>query len=79
MENEHHPQMAEIAEAAHRLRLVVGWQQQQFAATVFDQPRLAGNGEFFFIRRADHADLLENEFGHLDETLSAEPWQTACW
>lgn len=58
---------------------VVGRQQQQFAATVFDQPRLAGNGEFFFIRRADHADPLENEFGHLDETLSAEPRQTACW
>lgn len=46
MENEHHPQMAEIAEAAYRLRLVVGRQQQQFAATVFDQPRLAGTANF---------------------------------
>ncbi|MNI95970.1 hypothetical protein D3C81_1998900 [compost metagenome] len=49
----------------------------QFAAGTFHQTRLAWNGEFFFIGRADNAYLLELKVAHFVEIFSAEPMQTA--
>ncbi len=69
--------MAEVFRASHGVGLVVGRNQMQFSAAVFHQTRLARNGKFLFIRRADNAYLRELECTHCAETLSAEPRQTA--
>ena len=54
-----------------------GSRTMQFSAAVFHQTRLARNGKFLFIRRADNAYLRKLKSTHCAETLSAEPRQTA--
>ena len=70
--------MAECFQAANGVGLVVGSNEMSVRRWRF-LPDLAGagNGEFFFIGRANNAYLLELETAHFAVMLSAEPIHTA--